>query len=331
MRHNFFDEVELLPHVRQVFGDHCQLVGVEPLKGGARKQVYVLQLAPTDQRCILYIWHDVNHYFADRDELDVTQSDDQAPRLFEVNTRFFQTLGIHVPQLYAFGVLAAGHHFALVEHLGVQNFTTFAEAATPERQAQVLQQIDTLLHRLNQCQRSYPGTLLDSTSPWDMPCHEHTLRRALLELDVVARTHARIAEHAPVIRQRLQSMAAQLEPRTAYRMIHGELGPEHILIPAGTTAPSFIDLDGAHYFDVEAEHALLTVRFGDDLYTQFLTRADLELDPARMAFYRLALYVSFVYAGSQFLASGYPDREWAEGLFDYNLKQVMAAIQIPFS
>jgi len=331
MQHDFFDELELLLQVRQVFGDHSQIVAVEPLKGGARKQVYVLNISPVDKRCVLYIWHDVNHYFAERDELDVTQSDDQAPLLFEANTRLFGALGINVPRIYAFGILAAGHHFALVEHLGSQNFTSFAETAPPELQSQVLQQIGSMLQSLNQLQRSYPGTLLDSVSPWDMPCHEHTLRRALLELNATAEAHVSVAEHAQVIRQVLQSMAAQLKPRVIYRMIHGELGPEHILIRSEANAPCFIDLDSAHFFDVEAEHALLAVRFGDDIHAKFLTHADLNLDPARMTFYRLALYVSFVYAGSRFLAADYHDHAWAQGLFDHNLKQIRTLLQISAS
>jgi hypothetical protein len=44
--------------------------------------------------------------------------------------------------------------------------------------------------------------------------------------------------------------------------IHGELGPDHILVNESLT-PFLIDIEWAMFFDIEHEHSFLELRFGD--------------------------------------------------------------------
>jgi hypothetical protein len=85
-----------------------------------------------------------------------------------------------------------------------------------------------------------------------------------LELNVTAQHHTSVGNHQKRIEHKLRSMCDQLKPRDSFRLIHGELGPEHILIRQENNTPCFVDIDGAHFSDVEMEHALLNFRFGDD-------------------------------------------------------------------
>lgn len=313
--------VEVFPHVRSVFGEGCRIERVREVRGGARKQVFYIDLARPEVRCVLYIWHDVNRYFSERDHLDAAQSDAQAPLLFEANTKLLQSLGVDTPQIYRSGLLDQGHHFALVEYVGGVNLTAFTASASPEANVRVFERVGELLRAINALERPYPGTVLDQKSPYGTSSHGHALERARLELKVVARDHAGVAERAAEIENALRTPLEQLEPRRSYRLVHGELGPEHILLRQGGEVPCVIDFDNAHFFDVEAEHALLRFRFGQDVYDRYLRRND--LDDARLRFYRLALHVSFVYAGSRFLARNFHDRAWAQALFDTNLGRVL--------
>lgn len=50
--------------------------------------------------------------------------------------------------------------------------------------------------------------------------------------------------------------------REEYGLVHGELGPDHVLVtPAGEAV--MIDFEGLAYFDIEWDHAWLQMRFGD--------------------------------------------------------------------
>lgn len=325
MNQSHFNEAEIHHHLVQTFGAGCKTTHIEALKSGARKQVFLLDLTKPDMRCVLYLWHDVNHYFIEREILDATQSDEQASLLFQANAELLQRLGVDTPKVYHFGQLEAGHFFALVEYISATNFTAFSTSASPEARAFLLEQIGMMLHRLNDLQRSYPGTLLDKEPIHFKLPHEVALERALLELSVTAQHHTAVDKDREHVENKLRTLNARIKPRDSYRLIHGELGPEHILIRSESNDPCFVDIDGTHFSDVEIEHALLSFRFEhNDIYEKYLKSKG--LDNARMEFYRFALHVSLVYAGSRFLAKQFHDEAWAQGLFDFNLEQVLAAL-----
>jgi aminoglycoside phosphotransferase (APT) family kinase protein len=325
MTQSSVDRAELQALLHETFGSECRLEGIETFKGGARKQVYVLDLVVPEMRCVLYIWQDLNHYFAEREAFETAHSDAEAPGLFQANAVFLQDLGVDVPRVYRFGELKVGHAFALVEYIGAKNLTAFLETASAEFRDATFRRVGQMLRTINDQQRDYPGTVLDRVAPsTDLP-HQVALERALLEARVTASHHASVAEHLPRIEARLYSMVTALKPKTSYRLVHGELGPEHILIRQTNHAPCFIDVDGVHFDDLESEHALLSFRFEqDNAYQTYFQRDDLEEN--RMRFYRFALHVSYVYAGSQFVAKNYHDLEWAQNMFDYNLEQVLAIV-----
>ena len=85
----------------------------------------------------------------------------------------------------------------------------------------------------------------------------------------------------------------------------------------------FVDIEGIHFADLEFEHTFLQwVHAAADYHS--LTRTD--LDPARMAFYKFAMHVSLVYAGSCFMLRGFHDMPWAERLFTRNVSQVLNSL-----
>lgn len=226
------------------------------------------------------------------------------------------------------GILDAGHHFAFVEQIEGPNFEKFAATAPPPTRAALLEQIGAQLRRLHATERDYSGTLLDGASrdgasidaqqPVDV-----WLGRALVELEAAAETHEIVGSNKERIRQRLQDLKAPIEPRTDYRLIHGELDPGHVLVRQSDQVMYFVDLEGLQFTDVEVAHAFLKLRYsaGDYLYL-----AQDDLDPARMAFFTFALYGSLVYAGSRFMLKGFHDQAFAQRLFTRNLARVLDSL-----
>ncbi|GAA5200127.1 hypothetical protein GCM10023322_77300 [Rugosimonospora acidiphila] len=106
-------------------------------------------------------------------------------------------------------------------------------------------------------------TLLASgRAPQTRRPEEIIVGRAMGRLDEVARRDARIAAVRHRIARHVRDLAAAVTPRATHGLVHGELGPDHVLVtPAGE--PVIIDIEGLTYFDVEWEHAFLRMRFGD--------------------------------------------------------------------
>ena len=94
-----------------------------------------------------------------------------------------------------------------------------------------------------------------------------------------------------------------MRPRGRYGLIHGELGPDHVLID-GHGQPVLIDIEGVMFFDVEWEHAFLELRFGE--HYRWL-RED-GLDEERLRLYRLALHLSLIAGPLRLLDGDFPDR-----------------------
>jgi hypothetical protein len=111
-------------------------------------------------------------------------------------------------------------------------------------------------------------------------------------------------------------------------LLHGELAGSHVLVRQSDQAVNevdavyFVDIEGIHFADLESEHTFLQLIYGADYH--FLARPD--LDPARMAFYKFAMHVSLVYAGSCFLLRGFHDLPWAERLYTGHLAQVLHSL-----
>lgn len=66
-------------------------------------------------------------------------------------------------------------------------------------------------------------------------CEEVVLERALQDLTEAASRDPRIATARDRIEERLHVLAEQVQPRTEYSVVHGELGPDHVQVDADGT------------------------------------------------------------------------------------------------
>jgi hypothetical protein len=110
-----------------------------------------------------------------------------------------------------------------------------------------------------------------------------------------------------------------VRPRSQYGLIHGELGPDHVLVDR-RGQPVLIEIEGLMFFDVEWEHAFLRLRFGE--HYRWLDHSD--LDEGRLTFYTLAMRLSLVAGPLRLLDGDFPDRDFMRGIVEHNLQEALA-------
>ena len=116
----------------------------------------------------------------------------------------------------------------------------------------------------------------------------------------------------------LHSLAEPVEPRAAAALVHGELGPDHVLLDR-RGEPVLIDIEGAMYFDVEVEHVWMRMRFGEH-YAK-LRRGGLDED--RLRFYQLCMHLDLVAGPLRIADTSHPEREWFRDLAGYHLERAL--------
>ena len=150
-------------------------------------------------------------------------------------------------------------------------------------------------------------------------CQQLVVVSALQNLRDAAARDTRIRAAYEALERRLFDLAAAVMPRDEHGLIHGELGPDHVLIDS-SGRPVLIDIEGLMQFDVEWEHAFLKVRFRDR-YPDLLR---VPLDEARLALYTLATRVSLVAGPLRLLDGGFPARTAMQQIAEHNVVETLA-------
>jgi hypothetical protein len=152
-------------------------------------------------------------------------------------------------------------------------------------------------------------------------CERIMLDRALAQLTEIAGHDRRAAGAQGRLEQALHSLAEPVGLREAAALVHGELGPDHVLLDR-RGEPVLIDIEGAMYFDVEVEHVWMRMRFGEH-YAK-LSRGGLDED--RLRFYQLCMHLDRVAGPLRIAGTSHPEREWFRGVAEHHLKR---ALQFP--
>ncbi|WP_328464119.1 phosphotransferase [Actinoplanes sp. NBC_00393] len=301
------DHADLAEPIRSAFGDR-ELVASERLSGGTAKGVYRLRFADGGS-CLAYRWHRDENYWPAQTVLAVGPLGATSSRAAFLDRRErLGALGVRVPELFALG----GTDLALVEDVrGGSLEDLLARDVAAGREA--LGRLRDQLHRMH----AAAGVRPDDPSP----CEEIIAERGRRALAEAAARVPVIAAQKERLGYALSTRLAAVEPRSRWGWIHGELGPDHVLM-SSAGEPVMIDIEGAMVFDAEWEHAFLELRFHAD-YPLLHT---VELDPARMALYRLVQYLSLV-AGPLLLLDGdFPDREPMRRIAEWNTARVLAEL-----
>ena len=323
----FADSTSLGPVVRAALGAHRTVANVERLPGGSKKGAY--QVVTEDGVTVLvYVWNSAEDYWhgvlpEGSDDPADPFSHASALDLFEAAAHRLTAAGVRTPALLLADrsqELYPGD-IAVVEHVPGGNLLTALEQ-DPAAADRGLRGVAEWLASMRACRATGFGkvAVVDAgRSSHGESCPQVVLERALSEVDEICAREPRAAGEGGRLRELLHTLAAPIEPRESAGLVHGELGPEHILLDRDGD-PVLIDIEGLMYFDAEWEHVFLRLRFGD----RYPLPADPALDPDRMRFYQLAQHIDLVAGPLRIADSGHPERAWFLEIAEVHLGKVLA-------
>ena len=325
-----FAEVEHLTAIARAAVGQRGPAGVERLRGGTKKGVYRL-LFDDGSSVIVYSWDTDENYWPTRPD---DESDDYADPfspasgfdLFEAAHARLRTLGVRVPRVYLAdrGRQIFPADVAVVEDVRGATLEVRLQE-DPQASKGILARLGESLGMMHQCPAPTFGKvrLVDRGGcSRGGSCEEVVLKGAVDDLAEAASRDRRMAGARDELDEVLHNLAAEVRPRSRYGLIHGELGPDHVLVD-GQGEPVLIDIEGLMYFDVEWEHVFLRLRF-DEQYDVLRGR---DLDEHRLRFYRLAMHISLVAKPLVILDGDFPDRRGMLEIAEHNLGQALTFLR----
>ncbi|MEU0781241.1 phosphotransferase [Streptomyces sp. NPDC006173] len=313
------------------FGNGRRLTGVSRLRGGSKKGVYRLVL-DDDSTAVAYIWDESENYWLTTETDTDRHADPFSPAsgldLFEAAHRRLRQLDIRTPQL----LLAdrSGSRYpadvAVVEDVPGDNLESLL-LQDPSRAAPAMARLAEALSAMRQhlAPRFGKVALIDGGgSSEGASCEQVVLDRALDDLTVAAARDPRLSASHDRLRSVVGELTARVRTRSRYGLVHGELGPDHVLVDRNGQ-PVLIDIEGLMFFDVEWEHAFLRLRFGE----HYVGLSSGDLDKHRMTFYTLAMHLSLVAGPLRLLDGDFPDRDFMRGIAEHNLREALTFLPAP--
>jgi hypothetical protein len=313
---------DLRPVARAAFGHGRPLRAVERLAGGTKKGVYRLIL-DAGSSGIAYVWHEAEDYWPAPATADPADPFGQASGagLFEAAHREFTAAGVRVPGLLLAPTadLLPGE-VAVVEDVRGGTLQDLRRR-DPRSAGAVLARLGDAVRTMHGRHRDrYGRPGLDGPAP-TRPVHRVVLDRALHDLAEAAARVGRIAAVRGRLADALAQRCAAVPPRSRYGLVHGELGPDHVLVD-GHDRPVLVDIEGATFLDAEWEHAFLELRFGD----AYPALAVDGLDEGRLRLYRLAMHLSLVAGPLRLLDGDFPDRAGMLAIVEHNVTRALAQL-----
>ncbi|AXE88403.1 aminoglycoside phosphotransferase family protein [Streptomyces sp. Go-475] len=322
---------DLAPLARAALAPGRTLTGVERLRGGTKKGVYRLFL-DDDSTAVAYVWS------ADEDYWDQPDPDPRDPfshgtglDLFRAAHDRLAAAGVRTPRL----LYADATHTHLPADAAVVEDLTGGSledllARDPHKAPQALERMAELLATLHAHTGPRLGKVAlvddggddDGGSSHAATCEQRVTESALRSLAEAARREPRAAAVRRELEETVHALAAEVRPRDRHTLVHGELGPDHVLLtPDGQ--PALIDIEGLMYSDVEQEHVFLRLRFGPH-YDALRAPG---LDEARMRLYRLSMHLGLVSGPLTLIEGDFPHPERMREIAEHNLQQALSLLR----
>jgi fructosamine-3-kinase len=321
----FLRPSDLRDLVEEQFGADRRLTALDRLTGGSKKGVYRLHL--DDQTTVvLYVWAAGENYWPPA--LTVTDdpfTDASGAELFAANHAALAAAGVRIPQLMMLD--HSGRYLdgdiALVEDAGAVRLETLMER-DPAAAAAPLSALGDALRRMHTTFSPHYGKLAAiacGEASQTRRTEDIIVDRALGHLDQAAARDGRLADAHHRIVAHVRHLRNAVMPREEYGLVHGELGPDHVLVtPVGGAV--LIDFEGLAYFDVEWDHAWLQMRFGDT----YPALRSVDLDVHRLELYRYAQTLSLIEGPLRIADTDFPDRQWMLDLAEWNITKALATL-----
>lgn len=303
---------------------------MERLRGGSTKGVYRLTF-DDESTAVLYVWDAAENYWppraggAGQDRTDPF-ADASGPDFFEASQARLSIVGVRTPRTYLVDRSRSRYPADIALDEDVRGGTLEALIQRDPRAAEpTLARLAAALGVMHQHRGRHIGRLAvvdGGGAQLNRTCEQVVLDRALDDLAQAAPRVGRIADVQERLADTARELAAAVLPRAEYVLIHGELGPDHVLVDESGD-PVMIDIEGAMFFDVEWEHVFLELRFQEQY--RWLSASD--LDDRRMRFYRLAMCLSLVAGPLRLLDGDFPDRTFMMGIVEHNTQRALAFVR----
>jgi Phosphotransferase enzyme family len=325
MARAFVRQDDLRDLVADQVGSDRRLTALDRLTGGSKKGVYRLGL---DDRTtmILYVWAAGENYWPPSPTVAGDPfTDASGADLFAANHAALAEAGVPVPRL-----LMLDRHgryldadVALVEDLGAVRLDALMERDHAAATAP-LARLGDAVRRMHTTFSPHYGRLAAiarSQAPQTRPTEDIIVDRALGHLATAAARDTRLTDAHDRITEHVRHLRSVVPARQKYGLVHGELGPDHVLVTAAGD-PVMIDIEGVAYFDVEWDHAWLQMRFGD----AYPALRPVDLDPHRLELYQYAHVLSLIEGPLRIADTDFPDRQWMLDLAERNITTALAAV-----
>ncbi|OMF26295.1 aminoglycoside phosphotransferase [Paenibacillus sp. FSL H8-0548] len=308
--------------MRKVFGTGYSVSNVTKMHGGAQKVVYKIDCT-NKFSCILYVWDITMNYFQEEIANEAINERSYGSDLFEINNKYLLENEIKTPILYNLNKDRSRYtfDFAFVEYINGHKAEVYFHNPDPRVKDQIFEKVGDMLTGMHAKERPIYGKPNQLGSHME-GCHLLQLENAIMQLSYVSQHIESIRANQSKLLETLYELESKIEPRSRYGFIHGELGPDHILVN-DNFEPYLIDIEGAEFFDIEHEHSFLELRFGD--FYRYLKNDN--LDRNRMLFYRFHHHISLTSGGLKLLHRGFPDQQFAKGLAEHHGIRTMQFIE----
>ena len=287
----------LSPVVRATFGRDRPLLGVQRLADGSKKGAYRLTMDDGDT-ALVYAWDDSEDYW--QGVLPEGVGDPTDPfshasglALFEAAAHRLASAGVRCPELLFTdrSRMLYPADIAVVEDVAGGSLEALLEKdpVAAERPLSVLADWLAAMAAIRSPSFGKVAFVDAGGRSPGTSCERVMLDRALAQLSEIAGRDRRAADAQGRLEEMLHSLAEPIEPRAASALVHGELGPDHVLLDR-RGEPVLIDIEGARYFDVEVEHVWMRMRF----VGQYAKLSRGGLDEDRLRFYQLCMHLDLV-------------------------------------
>ncbi|MFG2939936.1 phosphotransferase family protein [Streptomyces sp. NPDC048282] len=314
---------DLAPLAREALGRAP--AAVTRLRGGSKKGVYRLAL-DNGRSAIAYVWSPEEDYWGPADA-DIRDPFAHASGLglFLSAHDLLTELGVRTPRLL-FADEDAEHlpaYAAVVEDVRGGSLEMLLRS-DPGAARVPLARLAGTLGVLRECVSAGYGKAAlveEGSKPIGDSCEQVVADRAVHDIAEVAERDPRVRAVRDALAERVHQLYDRIEPREHASLVHGELGPDHVLVTEDGD-PALIDIEGLMYFDAEWEHVFLQLRFGPAY--DLLRTADLDED--RTELYRLAMHLNLVAGPLRLLDGDFPEREPMQEIAESNLRRVLSLL-----
>ncbi|MFJ4934524.1 phosphotransferase family protein [Streptomyces pseudovenezuelae] len=312
---------DLAPLARAATGR--ALKGVTRLRGGTKKGVYRL-LLDDDTTVVAYVWSpDEDYWDAGPSDLRDPFSAGTSRGVFTAAHDRLVAAGVRTPRLLH---ADAERDAVVVEDLRGGSLEDALERDPVAGRAALEQLAGELatLHAQQGPAFGKVGLVDNGGTSYGNSASRRVTEGALRDIGEAALRDERIAGVREDLEESLRRLDAAVRPRGRHSLIHGELGPDHVLLD-DRGRPALIDVEGLMYFDVEWEHVFLRIRFQERY--DVLRAPARELDEDRLRLYRLAMHLSLVAGPLRLVEGDFPHPEGMREIAEHNLGEVLTLLR----